>query len=432
MDIGGAAHLGGSVVKLIPGQTLRILLVSTQEALRTQVGMVLVNPRIGDHRLYWVSQPDQALACAQELVPHIILLDDELGGADPIPLIRQLTSSVPVAATVALVAENAMDEARQAVLVGARSFVVKPSLDDDLVLTLLQIFAWQVLPQSHLPAAEAKPVERVLGHTVVFCAPKGGTGRTTMAINTAVSLWQVAQKPLVLVDTDYATPALDVALNLHSDRNIADLLPKLSRLDEDLISSVLVQHTSGLKVLLAPPPADFSSPLSLAQVRHVLVMLRKMFPWVIVDLGLPLDETTFAFLDGADYIVMSVLPEMVGLRNTRLMLDQLFARGYPDDKVWLVLNRATLRGGVSQRDIETRLRVSIKCTIPDDQVLATHSINRGVPIVLSHPRSAVARAVQRLALQLYAYLPRTVDGAALRGFYQVVKPEDTGRSDLPH
>jgi len=42
--------------------------------------------------------------------------------------------------------------------------------------------------------------------------------------------------------------------------------------------------------------------------------------------------------------MMSVLPEMVGLRNTRLMLDQLHARGYPDEKVWMVLNRATLRG----------------------------------------------------------------------------------------
>ncbi len=394
------------MVKLIPGQTLRILLVSTQEALRTQVGMALVNPRIGDHRLYWVSQPDLALARAQELVPHVILVDDALGGTDPVPLIRQLTSSVPVAATIALVTEDAMNEARQAVLVGARSFVAKPFLEEELIPTILQVFAWQ-----HLSAPEPKPVEKALGYTVAFCAPKGGTGRTTLAINAAVSLRKVAREPIILVDADYAAPALDVALNLRSDRNIADLLPKLSRLDEDLISSVLAQHASGVNVLLAPPPADLTSPLSLMQVQHILVMLKRMFPWVIVDLGLPLDETTFAFLDGADRIIMSVLPEMVGLRNTRLMLDQLFARGYPDDKVWLVLNRATMRGGVSQRDIETRLRISIRFSIPDDQALATHSINRGVPIVLSHPRSAVARAVQRLARQLRLDLPLLTEHA---------------------
>ena len=80
-----------------------------------------------------------------------------------------------------------------------------------------------------------------------------------------------------------------------------------------------------MRVLLAPPPADLTHPISLPQVQQVLVWLKRMFPWVIVDLGLPLDETAFAFLDGADRIVMSVLPEMVGLRNTRLMLDQLHA-----------------------------------------------------------------------------------------------------------
>jgi len=122
-----------------------------------------------------------------------------------------------------------------------------------------------------------------------------------------------------------------------------------------------------------------------------------MFPWVLVDLGLPLDETSFAFLDGADRIVMTVLPEMIGLRNTRLMLDQLRERGYPDDRIWLILNRSSLVGGVPIRDIETRLHVHIKYSVPDDQPLATLTVNRGVPVVLSHGRSALARAYHGLA-----------------------------------
>jgi len=232
---------------------------------------------------------------------------------------------------------------------------------------------------------------------VVFCAPKGGTGRTTMAINTSASLHKATHMPVVLVDADYAAPALDVALNLQGERNITELLPRMSQLDQDLVAGVLAEHVSGIHVLLAPPPADLSKPISLPQVQQVLSLLKRMYPWVIVDLGLPLDETAFAFLDGADRITMSVLPEMIGLRNTRLMLDQLHERGYPDEKIWLVLNRASLRGGVSIRDIETRLHVHIKHTIPDDQPLATYTINRGVPVVISHRRSALARAYRKLA-----------------------------------
>ena len=183
------------------------------------------------------------------------------------------------------------------------------------------------------------------------------------------------------------------------------LLSRLSRIDEDLVSSVLATHVSGVRVLLAPPPAKAASPASLPQVQQILVLLKRMFPWVIVDLGLPLDDTAYAFLDSADHIIMTMLPEMVGLRNCRLMLDQLRTRGYPDWKVSPVLNRATMQGGVTEPDIEERLMVRLRHSIPDDQPLATHSINRGVPLIMSHRRSAVARAIWRLAQQLVDELP---------------------------
>jgi len=228
-----------------------------------------------------------------------------------------------------------------------------------------------------------------------------------------VSLHAIDRKSVVLVDADFAAPALDVALNLYQERNISDLLPRLSRLDEDLVSSVLASHVSGIRILLAPPPGDLSSPITLPQVQQVLARLKRMFPWVVVDLGLPLDETAFAFLDGADRIVMTVLPEMVGLRNTRLMLDQLHERGYPADKVWLVLNRATVPGGISAKDIGDRLRVQVRHKIPDDQPLATHSVNRGVPMVMSHRRSAVARAIRQLARMLADDLGQEMKPAAM-------------------
>jgi pilus assembly protein CpaE len=278
--------------------------------------------------------------------------------------------------------------------------VIKPIDPDELLTALRQVLASQ---RSATDTSWEQGTET--GRIIVFCAPKGGTGRTTLAINTSVALQRLSKQPVVLIDADYSAPALDVALNLDSGRNITDLLPKLNRLDGELIAGVLATHASGIKVLLAPPPADLSSPISLPQVQQVLAWLRRMFPWVVVDLGLPMDDTAFAFLDGADRIIMSVLPEMVGLRNTRLMMDQLHERGYPDEKVWMVLNRATLRGGVSVSDIEERLRVKIKYQIPDDQPLATHSINRGVPLVMSHGGSAVARAVQGLVKGLLQDMP---------------------------
>ncbi len=388
---------------------MRILLVSTQEGMRDQVGETL-RGWARDSRLYWVSQPDLAVARAQEVLPHVILVDDELAGAHAVSLIRELTLQVPGAAILALVGAEAISQAQQAVLAGAGGFVTKPLHGPDLTNALRH-----ALSPRRAPAREPEAAERTPGRIVVFCAPKGGTGRTTLAINTALSLRLATDQPVALVDADYAAPALDVALNLDSHRNVADLLPRLSRLDEDLVSGVLAAHASGVQILLAPPPADLANPISLPHVQHILVLLKSMFPWVIVDLGLPLNETAFGSLDAADRIILSVLPEMVGLRNTRLMLDQLHERGYAQDKVRLVLNRATMRAGVSRSDIEERLGIRIAHHIPDDQPLVTHSINRGVPLMVSHPRSAVARTIRQIAEELLKDLPAEQPAESRRG-----------------
>ena len=94
------------------------------------------------------------------------------------------------------------------------------------------------------------------------------------------------------------------------------------------------------------------------------------------------------------------------------MLDQLRARGYPEERLWLVVNRVNMKGGVSVEDIERRLRVRIKAQITDDQPLVTYSVNVGVPVMVSHPRSALARGYQALARELLASIAPEPQGEA--------------------
>ena len=373
-----------------PGDTLRILLVAERETLREQVGAILAQ-YAGDHRLFWVAQAEVAAKRAEDLLPHLVLVDDDLTGIPAPQVVRQLGAAVPAAVTLIMVDDGGMGVARQSVLNGARGFVVKPLIADDFWATI-----YQLLVQNQAPTTEVSH-DNAPGRVIVFVGPKGGTGRTLLTVNTAIALRKETGKSLVLVDADYNAPALDVVLNLEGDNDISMLLARISRLDRELISSVLVKHSSGIEVLLAPPPSYGALDLSLPQVEQIVSNLRSMFEWVVIDLGVMPDESSYAFLDNADYIVVTVLPELVCLRNTRLLLDQLHARGYNDNKVRLVLNRAGISGGVSQGDIEERLHVRIHHTVPDDQPLVSLSINRGVPLFLSHNRSAVARAIQALA-----------------------------------
>ncbi len=383
------------MARISPGDTLRVMLVSESELLREQVDTILTQ-YAGEHRIFWVTQPELAPRRAEDLLPHLVLIDDDLHGAPAPHVVRQMVLAVPNAVVVVIVDEHGMAVARQAVLSGARGFVTKPLMAEEFWSTVHQL-----LTENRVPEEPVGQMIRV-GKVVVFIGPKGGTGRTMMAVNTSLAILEQTGQSVVMVDADYSAPALDVVLNLEGERDISTLLARASRLDKDLVASVLARHTSGLQVLLAPPPLYGALEISLPQVEQIVSQLRLMFDWVVIDLGALLDDSGYAFLDSADYVVMTVLPELVCLRNARLLLDQLVARGYPEERVWIVLNRAGINGGVSKDDIEARLHVHIRHTIPDDQPLVSLSINRGVPLYLSHRRSAVARAVDEFAAMFVA------------------------------
>ena len=389
---------------------VNVLLVTAQAHTHAEVQAALAGPA-SPYRLFWVAQPELALVRAQDVQPGVILLDLDPGSSISVDFVGTLAGSLPEAAVVVLVGASDLPLARQAVLAGAQGFATSPVEPEDLLATLRQLTARARGGARRAPSGADVPA----GQLIVFCAPKGGTGRTTMATNTAISLRQTANASVVLVDADYAAPAIDVALNMRADHSIADLLPKMGQLDRDLIAGVLEAHSSGVQVLHAPPAGQSEQRISHPQVQELCLWLKRMFTWVIVDLGLPIDETGFAFLDAADRIVMSVLPEMVGLRNARRMLDQLSARGYPDGKLWPVVNRDGLPSGIPVPEVENWLGARTRFRIPNDQELATETINSGVPSVIGHRRSALARAYRNLAAELeravvtpWAYSP---DGA---------------------
>jgi pilus assembly protein CpaE len=357
------------------------------------------------HVLYWVSQADLAQARAEELQPDVILVDDSFASVPE--LISQLARTVPESTLIFLSAPGASEAIADATFAGARSFLSKPVRPEALARILGQI-------QAQSRGGQVARERDTVGHTVVFCAPKGGTGRTTLAVNTAIGLLQEGEGTVALIDADYASPAVDVVLNLYPARSITDLLPRLSQMDEALLQGVLAEHASGLRVLMAPEPSGTTTPVGPSEVQQILALLQRLYHWTIVDLGLPMDDTAYGFVEASDLVILSVLPEMVGLRNMRLLIDQLLERGVDEERLWVVVNRATMTGGISVADIEKRLHTTVRYRVPDDQPLATQAVNRGVPVLAGTRSGALVRAYRGLAFELRRALADESEGTAGR------------------
>ena len=234
-----------------------------------------------------------------------------------------------------------------------------------------------------------------LGSMICVLGPKGGTGKTLTASNLAVSLAK-ADKRVALVDLDLQFGDMGLTLGLAPERTVYDLAKSGGTLDAEKLESYLVQHSSGVRVLLAPTRPDHASVVTIELLREVYLTLRASYDFVVVDTPPGFTPEVIASIDSSSHVCIVGMLDSLSIKNTKLGLETLELMGYPANHVSLVLNRADTHVGVTHEDVETILGRRPDVFVPSDREIP-RSVNQGVPIVIERERSEAARSFLSLA-----------------------------------
>jgi pilus assembly protein CpaE len=197
-----------------------------------------------------------------------------------------------------------------------------------------------------------------------------------------------------------------VMLNLKSTTSIVDLAERLKDVDQELISSVLLEHESGLHVLLAPPRPEMAELVQGEDLKSLLEMMRSMFDYIVIDTSSSIDDINLVMLDSADRIVLVTRQSLPSLKNVSRFFDLSEYLEYEQGKVIMVVNHASKKLSISVKDIEDTLRWSATATIPEDSSAYT-AADQGRPLVSDYwRRRQISRALSQLNEQLIAELKR--------------------------
>ncbi len=233
------------------------------------------------------------------------------------------------------------------------------------------------------------------GRVVTVFSTKGGVGKSVIATNLGAALAQLGRS-VILVDLDLQFGDAGIMLNLEPKRTIADAVQSFERLDEAMLRSYLVEHSSGLRVLLAPTRPEDAEVITTPRITHIISLLRGMADIVILDTPGTLDETVLTAIDSSDSVIAVATMDIASIKNTRISLQKLRQLGYENGLVRLVLNRADSKVLLEPEEVEKAIGARIRGRIPSDRVVP-RSVNKGVPVVIEEPRSAVSKSIVELA-----------------------------------
>jgi len=389
-----------------PGEKIRVVIVDDVSETRENVKKLLQFE--SDVDVVGIARTGkEAIQISQELSPDVVLMDINMPDMDGIAATEAIRARQPAVQVVILSVQSDQNYMRKAMLVGARDFLTKPPMGDELISAIRRAGDMARIEKSKSAQVQAMPIagntggmtsiRGPKGKIITIYSPKGGVGCTTLAVNLALTL-NNSDTRVALVDGNLQFGDVAVFVNEQGKNTVLDLAPRAEELDPEIVEEVMVKHAStGLHILAAPSRPEQAEKVSSSQFSSVLEYLSQMYAYVVVDTAALLTDVTLAAIDLSDLIVLVTTQDIPAIKNCRLFLDLLQTLGVERGRILFAMNRYDKRINITPERVAENLKQEVALVIPLDEATATKAVNRGIPFVLDSKSQPVARGVFSLA-----------------------------------
>lgn len=242
---------------------------------------------------------------------------------------------------------------------------------------------------------EHKKVEKKESKKIMIFSTKGGNGKSFLATNLAIDLFNKSKKSVVLLDLNYYSGDIAIMLDLFPKNTIYEILPIMDQLDYKTIDDFLSIHNSGIKVLPCPIFSTQAESISIESTMAIVDLLSKANDYLVIDTGSFFSETVLLLLETIDYLCMVSSMDVPSIKNLKLSLMVLRKLKFPVDKIFIIINRANSNVGMAINEIEATIERKIDVKIPSSRMVPI-TINKGIPIIMNQPRSPVSKSISKL------------------------------------
>ena len=241
---------------------------------------------------------------------------------------------------------------------------------------------------------------------------KGGTGRSFIAVNLAVAMRRITNRPVLLLDLNlpYSGDCL-MQLGLGSATSVADYAAKINFLTPAAIEGKIAKHPLGIHVLPACTRVELYRLVTPEVILRFVEVVSELFAYIVVDHGAEIGEEDFAILDRNTLSVIVMEPDLLAMNQTRKLTEFMRAIHYPADRLQYVVNKFTGEGKITLDIMQANVDRPILGVIPEDRDSVQEALLSGQPVQRSR-KLPVSIAIDEIADRVLYFVDRQEATAA--------------------
>jgi len=254
---------------------------------------------------------------------------------------------------------------------------------------------------------------------IAVTSGKGGVGKTNFTINLAISLSNLGYS-VIVIDADIGLANVDVLLGLTPKETLTSVLNQNKR-----ITDIIIDGPNGVKIIAGGSGIYDMLQLdnnSLEYFKNQLLEIENQFDFVLIDTGAGISETVMGFVISANEVILITTPEPTSITDAYALIKALKIRGYNDNKIHLVVNRAenpkeafevfNKLCTVSKKFLDIELE-DLGYIQNSKQV--SEAVKKQYPFVNLFPNSIVAKNINSIAIKIVG-VPMQTENSSFMSF----------------
>ena len=237
----------------------------------------------------------------------VIFIDTSYNNEKALNTIKTIKENKKDNIIIALSNKTTTDSIIKAMRAGAKDFISKPIVKSEFS-ELINKLKYELL----------NPIEESPCKIISTFSNKGGIGKTSIAVNLAVELAQMTKEKVALIDLNLQLGDVATFLDMTPPFAMDYIANNISNLDkEELLKTMTRYKNTSLYVIADPLNIDSSQDITAEQIKNILNELKKIFSYVVIDIGTNIDSKTITALNMSDLILLVAIVNLPAIRSTQ-------------------------------------------------------------------------------------------------------------------